>query len=417
MLSPGLTHVTTVPDSLDFFRGQVDYMKARGLTVRAVTSPGPDLRRFAAELDIPVDTVAMARRITPVRDLAAVAALRGVLRRHRPVIVHGHTPKGGLLGLTAAVAAATPVRIYHMRGLPFTTATGWRRALMQQTERLSCRLAHQVFAVSESVRAIAIETHLCDPDKIKVLGRGSGNGVDAGGRFDPDTVGPAGRRQTRGRLGLGEGDLVVGFVGRIVRDKGISELVEAWRSIREAHARAHLILIGPFEPRDAVARDTERALRADPRIHLVGSVLEMPAWYAAMDLVVLPTYREGFPNVVLEAAAMRLPVVATRVAGCVDAVEDGRTGILVPPRDAAALASGVHGYLVDPALRRRHGAAGRERVLAHFRPETIWQALYLEYVRLLARAGLAVDALACAPARSALAPGRVGRRAHAGGNP
>jgi glycosyltransferase involved in cell wall biosynthesis len=391
MLNQGLTHVTTVADSLDFFRGQLDYMKARGFAVRAMTSPGPDLDRYAAELDIRIDPVPMARRITPFADLGAIRAMRRLLHRHHPVIVHAHTPKGGLLGLAAAVSAAIPVRIYHMRGLPFTTASGWQRALLRLTERLSCHLAHQVFAVSESVRAVAVEEKLCDPSRIKVLGRGSGNGVDAAGRFNPDAVRPGARQETRTRLGIPDDAFVVGFVGRIVRDKGVVELVEAWRSIRETSAHAHLLVLGPFEARDAVPEDTARALRADSRVHLVGTVFGMPSWYAGMDVVVLPTYREGFPNVALEAAAMRLPVVATRVAGCVDAVEHGTTGLLVPPRDPAVLVAAIQAYLLDPALRRDHGAAGRARVLAHFRPETVWQALYLEYVRLLGQAGVVVE--------------------------
>jgi glycosyltransferase involved in cell wall biosynthesis len=398
MLTPGLTHVTTVPDSLEFFRGQLDYMTARGFTVRAVTSPGPDLGRFATEFDIRIDAVAMARRLTPCADIVAVAAMQHLFRAHRPVIVHAHTPKGGLLGLTAALAAAIPVRIYHMRGLVFTTATGWRRALLRRTEQLSCDLAHQVFAVSESVRALAVEAKVCDPAKIKVLARGSGNGVDATGRFNPDAVGPEARRETRARLGIRDDELVVGFVGRLVRDKGVGELVDAWRTIREANGRAHLIVIGAFEPRDAISRETALVMRTDPRIHLVESTFEMPVWYAAMDLVVLPTYREGFPNVLLEAAAMRLPVVASRAPGCVDAVEDGKTGILVPPRDARALAGAIDAYLRNPASRRRPGAAARDRVLGHFRPEPIWQALYLEYLRLLRQAGVVVDPVACAPA-------------------
>jgi glycosyltransferase involved in cell wall biosynthesis len=398
MPAAGLTHVTTVPESLDFFRGQVGYMQARGFTVRAMTSPGPELHQFATELDIGIDAVTMARRITPYADLVAVTAMRRLLRRHRPVIVHAHTPKGGLLGLVAAVAARTPVRVYHMRGLPFTTATRWQRRLLRQAEWVSCHLAHQVFAVSESVRAAAVREGLCDPTRIKVLARGSGNGVDAARRFDPDAMGRAPRLLVRAALGIRAHELVVGFVGRLVRDKGVGELVEAWQSIRTTHPTAHLLVIGPFEPRDAVSPETRRALRSDPRVHLTGSVLDIPRWYAAMDLVVLPTYREGFPNVLLEAAAMRLPVVATAVTGCVDAVEDGTTGILVPPRDAVALARGLHRYLADPGLRRAHGAAARQRVLSHFRPEAIWAALYREYVSLLARAGVVVDGRAWAAA-------------------
>lgn len=396
MQHAGLTHVTTVPDSLEFLRGQLDYMKARGFRVRGITSPGPELDRLAAEFQIGISPVPMARRITPLADVGAVAAMRRLLRQHRPAIVHTHTPKGGLLGLIAASSAAIPVRIYHMRGLPFTTATGWRRTLLRQTEWLSCHLAHRVFAVSESVRALAVREKLCDPATITVLGRGSGNGVDAAGRFNPEALGPEARRAMRAGLGLGDDDLLVAFIGRIVRDKGVAELVEAWQSIRRANPHARLLVIGPFEPKDAVSKETELALATDPRVRLVGMTWEMPRWYAAMDVVVLPSYREGFPNVLLEAAAMGLPVVATRVPGCVDAVEEGETGILVQPGAAQPLASAIQVYLSNPALRRHHGAAGRERALAHFRPEAIWRALYLEYVGLLNQAGVVADRFACA---------------------
>jgi glycosyltransferase involved in cell wall biosynthesis len=390
----GLTHVTTVPGSLCFFRGQLDYMKAHGFSVRAITSPGPDLERYAAEYAISIGAVEMARRITPLADLAAIKAMRRLLHQHRPAIVHAHTPKGGLLGLIAAFSLATPVRIYHMRGLPLTSASGWKRWLLWQTERLSCHLAHQVFCVSDSVRAVAVEEGLCHPAKIKVLGPGSGNGVDAAARFNPDGIGAEARRDIRATLSVREGELVIGYVGRIVRDKGMIELIETWKQIREAHGHVHLLVIGSFEPQDPVPQHTALALRTDPRVHFLGEREDLPRWYAAMDMVVLPTYREGFPNVLLEAAAMRLPVVATRVPGCVDAVEDGKTGILVPPRDAQTLATAVRTYLSDGDVRRRHGEAARERVLLRFRPEVIWRALHHEYVRLLQRAGVLVAGVA-----------------------
>jgi glycosyltransferase involved in cell wall biosynthesis len=407
MTTLGLTHVTTVPTSLRFFRGQVEYMKARGFEVRAITSPGEELDRFAGEYEIAVSAVEMARRITPLADLQAVWAMRRLLLGHRPAIVHAHTPKGGLLGLIAAVASATPVRIYHMRGLPFTSASGWRRSLLGRTEWLSCRLAHHVYCVSRSVRTVAVEAGICPADKITVLGHGSGNGVDATERFDPDLVGGDARREIRAIIGARPDEPVIGYVGRLVRAKGIVELIEAWRDLRRAGYPAHLLVIGRFELQDALPAETEHTLRNDPRIHLIGTTWEIPRWYAAMDLLVLPTYREGFPNVVLEAAAMRLPVVATRVPGCVDAVEDGTTGMVVPPRDAGAVAGAIRVYLADPALRRFHGAAGRRRVLMHFRPEAIWEALYREYVRLLDRAGVTIDRFACTPTR----PSPAGRAA------
>jgi glycosyltransferase involved in cell wall biosynthesis len=176
---------------------------------------------------------------------------------------------------------------------------------------------------------------------------------------------------------------VLGFAGRIVRDKGLIELDAAWRMLREEFPDLQLLLAGEFEPQDPIPADVEARLRGDPRIHLAGLVPDMPRFYKAIDVLALPTYREGFGTVLLEAAAMALPVVATRIPGCVDAVRDGETGTLVPSHDAAALADAVRAYLRDPELRRRHGDAGRRRALRDFRPEAMWEALYQEYVRLL----------------------------------
>jgi glycosyltransferase involved in cell wall biosynthesis len=242
--------------------------------------------------------------------------------------------------------------------------------------------------VSHSVRREAVEARICPPEKIEVLLGGSGNGVDAAGRFDPDAYDDGVRAETRARFGIPRDAVVIGFVGRIVRDKGVVELTGAWRELRERYPHLHLILVGPFEPQDPVPEETERLLREDPRVRLAGMDWNTPPLYAAMDLVALPTYREGFPNVPLEAAAMRLPVVATRIPGCVDAVADGVTGLLVPPRDPAALRDALSRYLDHPELRLLHGAAGRERVLREYRQEALWEVLYAEYRRLLvARVG------------------------------
>ncbi|MBD0320537.1 MAG: glycosyltransferase family 4 protein, partial [Gemmatimonadetes bacterium] len=317
-----LVHVTTVPDSLAFFIGQVGWMKARGIEVHALSSPGPLLDEFGRREGIATHAVEMPRRISPGHDLGAVRRMVRALRGIRPHVVHSHTPKGGLLGMIAARAAGVPVRIYHIRGLPFMTATGRRRALLRWTEKVACGLAHQVLCVSHSIRQVAIDEGLCPPEKIRVLLGGSGNGVDATGRFSPERHGPETRRELRARLGIAPGAPVLGFVGRVVRDKGIVELAAAWAALREEYPDAHLLLVGPEEPRDPVPAATLDALRSDPRVHLTGQADAGP-WYAAMDLLVFPSHREGFPNVPLEAAAMGLPVVATRIPGCTDAVADG----------------------------------------------------------------------------------------------
>ena len=175
----------------------------------------------------------------------------------------------------------------------------------------------------------------------------------------------------------------MGYVGRIVRDKGIAELESAWQLLKERFPNLFLLLVGPVEGHDPVPPQVLDSLRKDPRVRLVGSVKETPLFYAAMDLLVLPSHREGFPNTPLEAAAMELPVVATRVDGCVDAVVDGVTGLLVPPRDPQALGAAIERLILDPELRQQMGQAGRQRVLRDFRPEALWQAQYQQYRELL----------------------------------
>jgi glycosyltransferase involved in cell wall biosynthesis len=378
--APTLVHVTTVPMSLAFLSGQVSYMRSQGFRVHVVSSPGPGLSAFGEREGASVEAIAMRRAITPVHDLVALYRLWRMLRHARPDIVHSHTPKGGLLGMMAATLARTPVRVYHIRGLAFVTESGFRRRLLRLTEWISCALAHRVVAVSHSMRSIAVDEGLCPREKIKVLLGGSGNGVDATGRFKPLTESL--RVAARAEHGIPEDALVVGFVGRLARDKGIVELAAAWKRLREELPGLHLLVVGWNELEPGLAA-LWGALHSDPRVHLTGPQSDMPRLYAAMDVVALPTYREGFPNVALEAAAMRLPIVATSVPGCVDAVRDGVTGTLVPARDVEALTEALHLYLSAPSLRASHGEAGRRRVLAEFRREAIWEAIAAEYRDLL----------------------------------
>jgi len=388
-----LVHITTAPPALwAFFRGQIGYMSARGLEVEAVSSPGAKLQRFADREAIPVHAVAMPRSVTPLRDVVAMAELWWLLRRLCPQILHAHTPKGGLLGMICGWLARVPVRIYRIAGLPLLTATGYKATLLRWSEKVACRLSHQVLCVSPSIREIAIEKGLCPAGKIKVLLNGSSNGVDAQGRFNPARTGRQRSLQLRREWGIPEEAPVIGFAGRLVRDKGITELVEAWQALRGKYPQLHLLVIGDWEPQDPVPEAARAALEADERVKLTGEIDNIEEAYTIMDILALPTYREGLPNVPLEAAAMQLPVVASAVPGCVDAVADGVTGTLVPVRDAAALTAALQRYLDDPELRRRHGQAGRERVLRDFCPEELWAALYGEYERLLHEKGMRMPA-------------------------
>lgn len=385
-----LLYMTTVPVSLGFLAGRPGYLRRHGFDVHALASPGPDLDAFGAREDVPVHPVPMLRQISPFRDLVALYRLAGVLRVIDPSIVHAGTPKGGLLGMLSAWLSRVPVRVYTIYGFPHMTESGLKRLLLLWSERVSCRLAHQVYSVSHSIRQVAISDRICSPDRISVLGGGSINGVDAWSAFNPDRIAADGLRSLRQFLGIPEGAPVIAFVGRIARDKGIAELLAAWNIVRARHRSAHMMLVGDMDERDPAARAGLRAQDDDDRLHLPGHVGNVAEMLAMADIIVLPTYREGFPNVLLEAAAMAKPVVATLIPGCIDAVADGVTGTLVPPKDATALAGAIDRYLTDPELRARHGQAGRERVLRDFRQEDIWEALHTEYVRLLTERGLPV---------------------------
>jgi glycosyltransferase involved in cell wall biosynthesis len=369
-----IVHVVTVPETLFFFRGQGAHFRSRGHTVSAVASPGDALHHFAREEGVEVHPVSMTRSITPVRDLVSLVGLVRLFRRIRPDVVHGHTPKGGLLGMLAAALAGVPLRVYHVHGLRLATETGLKRKVLAGTERVAGALAHHVLPVSGSVRDAVVEGRLAPGEKVRVLGAGSINGVDAEKHFRPDRW-QANGLALRRRLGIPPDAPVLGFVGRLVREKGLDELARAWTEIRERVPDAHFLLVGPSEPQDPPSPETVRLLEEDSRVHLVGRDRNVRPYYAAMDVLTLPSHREGYPVVVLEASAMELPVVATRVQGCVDAVVEGGTGRLVSRGDVNGLARALESYLRQPALREEHGRRARERVLAEYRPGDLWNAM------------------------------------------
>lgn len=386
-----LLYVTTIPLTFIFLNGHIAYMKKQHFHVSALSTPGPGLSKVGEAHEIPVYGVRMERRFSPAHDLVALIQIILVLLRVQPHIVHSHTPKGGLLGMVAAWLTRVPVRVYHLHGLRHETETGFRRWVLEWSTKISCAASQQVICVSHSVREAVIANELCKPEKISVLANGSSSGIDAETRFNPATSTPDTRFVVRNQFNIPADALVIGYVGRIVRDKGIQELAQAWATLREEVPNLHLLIVGDFEAEAPVPPEVQETLKNDPRVHLTGFVSDMPVVYTAMDVLALPSYREGFANVLLEAAAMALPVVSTKVQGCIDAVLDGVTGTLVPARNADALCCAIRQYLVSPELRKTHGQAARERALKDFQPEPIWRAVYEAYVRLLQQQDLWVE--------------------------
>jgi lipopolysaccharide/colanic/teichoic acid biosynthesis glycosyltransferase/glycosyltransferase involved in cell wall biosynthesis len=358
-------------------RGQCRFLRETGFRVTVVTAPGPDLDAFGCEEGVEAVAVEMAREPSLLPDLRSLWRLFLLLRRLRPDIVEAGTPKAGLLGMAAAWLARVPVRVYALHGLRLETATGAVRWALEAAELGAMGLAHRVLCVSPSLRDRAVELGLLEPAKGAVAASGSANGVDVR-RFDAAYRRPPGSR-------------VLGFVGRLTRDKGVEELYTAFRALQRGFPDLKLLLLGDFEAGDPVDPAVRQAIERDTNVARPGFVDDPAPFYSDVDILVLPSYREGLPGVALEAAAAGRPVVAARATGSVDAVADGVTGLIVPPRDAESLAAALAALLQDPARARAMGRAGRARVEAEYSQERLWAAKLALYRMLAAGAGQPVQ--------------------------
>jgi len=378
---PLLVHIATVPEFFySFFQGQLEFMKSQGFDVALICSPGERSQGFK---DWPVHyyPVAIQRRISPLADIISIWKIVGILRSIRPEIVHVHTSKAGLLGMIAAWIAAVRVKVFTIHGFRWVTKEGMSRRVIKVSNRVTCSLADRVFCVSKSNLDLGIGDNICRIEKAKVVCEGSINGVDAMGRFNPEKEHNS--RAIRKGLGIPENSFVFGFVGRIVRDKGIEELAAAWRSIRRDFSDVNLMLVGKAESGDPVSEETLSFLKKDERVHFTGFRPEVAPYYGAMDAFVLPSHREGFPVTPLEASAMGLPVIASNIRGCMDAVVNDKTGILVEPGSTIELERAMRIMLSDRKTARRLGENGRKFVLENFKPKPIWQEMAKEYKMLL----------------------------------
>ncbi|MFL5383158.1 MAG: glycosyltransferase family 4 protein [Longimicrobiaceae bacterium] len=362
---PRLMHVCTSDMSIGvLLLNQLTRYRDAGYEVVAVCSPGPYLARVEAA-GIRVVTVPMIRAITPLADLRALAGLARVFRRERPDIVHTHTPKAGLLGQWAARLAGVPVRVHTIHGLYFPGhMTPRTRPLYVAMEKATMAFAHLVLSQNPEDVAVSVRERICRADRIRLLG----NGIQLS-RFDPAGVPDAQVRALRAEVGLPEGAPVVGIVGRVNREKGYEEFFAAAALVAREVPEARFVVVGPVEHEKFNALDpVELARRSglEERVHCLGLRGDMPAVYRLMDVLAHPSHREGWPRAPMEAAAMGVPAVATNIRGCRQVVVDGTTGVLVPERDAAALAAALVALLRDPARARRMGRAARAHALEAF---------------------------------------------------
>ena len=385
-------------------RGQLRFVREMGFDVTVITGPGRGLDQAGVQEGVEAIAVPMSRKVSVRQDVRSLYQLWRTLRRLRPNITNVGTPKAGLLAGMAAWVNRVPCRVYTLHGLRLETTRGLQRRLLWCCERVACACAHEVISVSESLREKAISLGIVAPEKIRVIGAGSCNGVDVG-RFASSANLVSRAASLRSELGISIEAPVLGFVGRFTRDKGITELLRAFDILRERLPDLQLLLVGGFEDGDPVPDWVRRRIETDPHIRHSGFVetMKIEGYYHVMNVLALPSHREGLGNVILEAHAAGKPVVATRATGVVDAIVDGVTGILVPIGNAEALAKACRRLLEDCRLANEMGRTGRARVEELYSQEGVWAALLQEYLRLLNKKALLL------PGRAKLAPSRSRR--------
>jgi glycosyltransferase involved in cell wall biosynthesis len=384
-----VAHVATVDLSLRFMLlNQMRSLSQEGYCVSGVSASGPHVPVIEAHgiRHIPVK---LTRSITPFADLAALWRLYRLMRRERFTIVHCHTPKAELLGQLAARLAGVPIVVDTFRGI-YDRAGGGRiqRWLLVAMSRIAAWCADLVLCQSRDAAAALVRDRLCASDRVVVLG----NGIDIRS-FDRTRVDEAALAATRKALGLDAARPVVGFVGRLVREKGILDLFQAMSMVRARVPNAQLLVIGPADndKPDAVTPDDARRFGLDEYCVFTGLRTDMPQLYALMDVFVLPSFREGLPRAPMEAAAMAVPCVVTDIQGCREVVEHGRNGMLVPTGSPSALADAIVTLLTHRDLASRMGRAGREKALESFDEERVFSAVKLAYARLLAEKRIALS--------------------------
>ena len=376
-MNKNILHVVNIYFVLPYFIGdQFKYFKEKGYNMIVVCSPSEYLSDYAQKQGFEYIESPVNRNISISQDFVSIRNICKFVKKQKIDIVVGHTPKGGLLAMIAGWLMRVPIRIYVRHGLVYETSKGLKRFILMSVDRLASFCSTKVVCVSPSVLRKSIEDHLAPAKKQMIWHKGTCNGIDTLNHFNPAVIVPARLADLKARYGIGEEDFVIGYSGRLVRDKGIIELVRAFDKLQLAD-NCKLLLVGMFEKRDALPEDIQERILNDSRIIYTGFINGgMEYFYSMMDIYVLASYREGFPTGVLEAQAMEKPVITTRVTGCCDSIIDGRTGFFVN-NTAEDIAEKIDKIRLDKAI---DGCEGRKWVIENFDSRLVWKEIEKLYV-------------------------------------
>lgn len=376
--------ISTVPFFIvSQLKGQVEYLRDTGMNVVLVSSEGSEWAMINTGQGLSVKIINIPRALKPWQDFTALIRLIHFFLMHRFDIAHSTTPKAGLLTALAAFISGIPIRLHTFTGQPWVTLKGFMRWSSRTADKLIGVLNTKCYADSNSQAQFLVKEGILSSRKIAVIGQGSLAGVDMT-RFNPDHWSLSIKQQLRQSLSIAASSKILIFVGRISPDKGIVELISAFYELLKMNYDVDLLLVGPHDQdRGGKSSLDLNSARQCSKIHYIGYT-ECPESYLAIsDIFCLPSYREGFGTVVIEAAAMGIPTVGTQINGLIDAVEDGKTGILVPPRDERSLFLALCKMLDDPNLIQKMGKAARQRCIRRFNADLVNSLLVKEYVHLL----------------------------------
>lgn len=383
-----LIRITTVPLSLKvLLKGQLRFMASNGFDVKGVSSEGEELREVHENEGIAVEAITMSRKITPFQDLKSLWQMWNFLRKEKPQIVHTHTPKAGIIGMLAARLAGVPHRLHTVAGLPLMEATGTKRKILNFVEKLTYSSATRVYPNSKGLYDFILQNNFIQSNKLKIIANGSSNGIDTA-FFSPDQVTEIERVTLREKLNIQPDDFVFVFVGRIVSDKGINELIKAFSELQAVEnnepAGIKLLLVGGLEnDLDPLNPETLAEINQNKDIISVGFQRDVRSFFAIADALVFPSYREGFPNVVMQAGAMGLPSIVSDINGCNEIIIEGENGLIIPSKNVEKLKEKMLTLAKDKNLYTKLKGNSRRMIENRYKQSVVWNALLEEYEGLL----------------------------------
>lgn len=379
-----IIRVTTVPESLGgLLTGQLKFM-SQYFEVIGISSKGEHnkLKKVSKNEGVRVIPVEMTRKITPFKDLKAVWQLYKIFKKEQPFIVHSHTPKAGTLSMLAALLARVPNRLHTIAGLPLVEATGVKRLILNTVEKITYGCATKIYPNSYGLVEIILEHKFTSKHKLKVIGKGSSNGIDTN-HFNPTLYTDDFKSDLRKKLNIPENSFVFIFLGRLVTDKGLNELISAFSKLNNAYNDIKLLLVGGYEKElDPLSPESEAIINSNKNIVTTGWVDDVRPYFSIANALTFPSYREGFPNVVMQAAAMELVSIVSDINGCNEIIQNKENGIIIPVKNEQALYNAMIEVYKNKDAGFAMGKTSRKRIVSNYERKEVWNALLKEYYSL-----------------------------------